>query len=70
MLTQKIFTYQEYLDYKDNLEISHELIAGKIVEMPPESYQNVQIALILMSRVAEKIGWERVSNNSRFAHFF
>ncbi len=64
MLTQKIFTYQEYLSYKDNLEIPYELIAGKIVEMPPESYQNVQIALRLMMLIADCIGIARVSNKA------
>ncbi len=64
MLTQKIFTYQEYLDYKDNLEISHELIAGKIVEMPPESYKNVQIALRIMTLIADCVGIARVSNKA------
>ena len=64
MLTQKVFTYQEYLDCKDQIEIPHELIAGKFVEMPPESYQNVQIALMLMALIAEQIGWKRVSNKA------
>ena len=64
MLTQKIFTYQEYLDYKDNLEIPYELIAGKIVEMPPESYKNVQIALRIMTLIADCVGIARVSNKA------
>lgn len=61
-MNQKTFTYQEYLERENNLEVPYELINGKIVEMPPESYQNVQIALILMASIADIVGWSRVSN--------
>jgi Uma2 family endonuclease len=64
MFTEKIFTYQEYLDYQNDLEKSHELVAGKIVEMPPESYQNVQIAFKLMLLLIEYFGVERVNNKA------
>lgn len=63
-MNQKTFTYQEYLERENNLEVPYELIAGKIVEMPPESYQNVQIALILMASIADIVGWSRISNKT------
>jgi Uma2 family endonuclease len=46
MLAEHIFTYREYLENKPELEFSYELVAGKIVPMPPESFINVNIALV------------------------
>jgi Uma2 family endonuclease len=63
-LKTKFFTYEEYLKHEFELEGNYELEAGKIVEMPPESYQNVRIALILMMLIAEKIGIDRISNKA------
>ncbi|MGL5938996.1 MAG: Uma2 family endonuclease [Waterburya sp.] len=60
----KFFTYEEYLKHEFELEGNYELEAGKIIEMPPESYQNVRIALILMMLIAEKIGIDRISNKA------
>ena len=60
----KTFTYQEYLERENELEVPYELIDGEIVEMPPESYQNVQIALILMALLADIVGWSRISNKT------
>jgi Uma2 family endonuclease len=64
MLTEHIFTYQEYLEHKPEIEFSYELIAGKIVPMPPESFINVNIALKLMWLIAAEIGLDRVSNKA------
>ncbi len=63
-MNRETFTYQEYLERENELEFPYELIAGEIVEMPPESYQNVQIALFLMAQIADIIGWSRVSNKT------
>ncbi|MGL4883928.1 MAG: Uma2 family endonuclease, partial [Waterburya sp.] len=60
----KFFTYEEYLKHEFELEGNYELEAGKIIEMPPESYQNVRIALKLMMLIAEKIGIDRISNKA------
>ncbi len=60
----KFFTYEEYLKHEFELEGNYELEAGKIIEMPPESYQNVRTALILMMLIAEKIGIDRISNKA------
>jgi Uma2 family endonuclease len=64
MLAEHIFTYWEYLENKPELEFSYELVAGKIVPMPPESFINVNIALKLMWLIAAQIGLERVSNKA------
>jgi Uma2 family endonuclease len=64
MLAEHIFTYREYLENKPELEFSYELVAGRIVPIPPESFINVNIALKLMWLIAAQIGLERVSNKA------
>ena len=64
MLTEKIYTYEEYLARTDNLEKSYELIAGKLREMPPESHLNVQIAFKLILIFIKSFGVARVSNKA------
>jgi Uma2 family endonuclease len=64
MLAEHIYTYREYLENRPEIEFPYELIAGKIVAMPPESFVNVNIALKLMWLIAEKIGLNRISNKA------
>lgn len=58
------FTYSEYLESDLEIEHPYELIAGKIIEMPPESPSNVAIALYLMFLISQKVGIKRVSNKA------
>lgn len=60
----KTFTLEEYLNCEHDFEKPYELIAGKIVEMPPESFQNVRAALYLLMLLAKEIGLRRVSNKA------
>lgn len=64
VLSEKIFTYQEYLTCDAELEIPYELVAGKIVQMPPESYENVKIAMTLIMLIIKEVGVARVSNKA------
>ncbi len=41
-------TLQEYLNRSDEIEKHHELVAGCLFEMPPESPQNAEIAIQLL----------------------
>lgn len=43
-------TLEEYLHYDDDTDTCYELVAGELVEMPPESSQNVRIALFLLTQ--------------------
>lgn len=46
-------TLEEYLAFDDGTDTHYELAAGKLVEMPPESDENIQVAvnlLIVLSR--------------------
>jgi Uma2 family endonuclease len=51
-LTQRM-TLAEYLAFDDGTDTRYELVAGELVEMPPESDDNIQVAvnlLIVLSR--------------------
>lgn len=64
LVDNTIYTYQEYLKLELDTEVPYELINGKIVFMPPESFKNVDIAMYLMFLIIEKLGRNRVSNKA------
>ena len=53
-------TFAEYLQYEDNSEELYELFNGELVEMPPESGLNFQIANRLFLVFALMLGTDRV----------
>ncbi len=53
-------TFAEYLQYEDNSEESYELFNGELVEMPPESGLNFEIANFLFLKFASLVGHRRV----------
>jgi Uma2 family endonuclease len=53
-------TFEEYLQYDDNSEKLYELFNGELVEMPPESGLNFQIANRLFLVFALRLGTDRV----------
>jgi Uma2 family endonuclease len=44
----KLMTLEEYLDYDDGTDTLCELVNGKLIPMPPESYQNQQVSISLL----------------------
>ncbi|HAC62571.1 MAG TPA: hypothetical protein DCF68_03305 [Cyanothece sp. UBA12306] len=62
MLTVKprFETFEEYLEYDDNSEQLYELFNGELIEVPPESGFNVQIANRLFLIFALIVGTDRV----------
>ncbi len=44
----KRLTLEEYLAYDDGTDFRYEIVAGELVEMPPESPQNAEIAIYLL----------------------
>ncbi len=58
----RTYTYDEYLTKEFISEHSYELEAGKIKEIPPESHQNIRIALYLIMLIIKVIGRKRISN--------
>lgn len=63
-ITGKQLTLEEYLKYDDGTDKRYELVAGELVEMPPESPQNVQIALFLLSQLLQFVPVNRLSNKA------
>jgi Uma2 family endonuclease len=53
-------TFAEYLNYDDNSEKLYELFNGELIEMPPESGLNFQMANRLFLRFALMLGTDRV----------
>ncbi len=53
-------TFEEYLQYDDNSEKLYELFNGELIELPPESGFNVEIANFLFLQFALLLGHRRV----------
>ena len=63
-LKNKTFTYLEYLESGEVIEQSYELVAGEIVETPPEKFGNINIALQLILLLAQHIEIERITHQA------
>ncbi|MEM9275773.1 MAG: Uma2 family endonuclease [Cyanobacteria bacterium P01_F01_bin.143] len=53
-------TFEEYLKYDDNSEKLYELFNGELIEVPPESGLNFEIANFLFIQFARLVGHRRV----------
>jgi Uma2 family endonuclease len=60
---QRFASFEEYLSYDDGSDKLYELYNGELIEMPPESGINVQIANRLFLIFALLIGVDRVRGN-------
>ncbi|WP_017298209.1 Uma2 family endonuclease [Nodosilinea nodulosa] len=56
----KFYSFDDYLAYDDGTENLYELFNGELIEVPPESGQNVQIANRLFLTFALLVGIDRV----------
>lgn len=57
---QRFLSFDEYLSYDDGTDNLYELFNGELIEVPPESGENVQIANRLFLIFALLIGTDRV----------
>ncbi|MBD2136066.1 Uma2 family endonuclease [Anabaena sp. FACHB-1237] len=53
-------SFEEYLSYDDGTDKLYELFNGELIEMPPESGINVQIATFLLIQFGSLLGYKRV----------
>ena len=53
-------SFEEYLAYDDGTDKLYELFNGELIEVPPESGKNVQIATFLLIQFAALVGYRRV----------
>ncbi|MHC5600091.1 MAG: Uma2 family endonuclease [Nostoc sp.] len=58
----KRLTLEEYLNYDDRTDSQYEVVAGKLVAIPPESPKNVQISLFLLVNFLKFVSVNRLSN--------
>ena len=53
-------SFAEYLEYDDGTNKLYELFNGELIQVPPESGYNVQIATFLLLQFAALVGYRRV----------
>jgi Uma2 family endonuclease len=53
-------SFEEYLSYDDGTDKLYELFNGDLIEMPPESGINVQIATFLLIQFVALLGYKKV----------
>lgn len=58
-------SFEEYLSYDDGTDQLYELFNGELIEMPPESEINVQIATFLLIKFASLLGYQRVRGDRK-----
>ena len=56
----RFLSFEEYLTYDDGTDHLYELFNGELIEVPPESGENVQIANRLFLVFALLLGTDRV----------
>lgn len=59
---EKLLTFEEYLAFDNGTEIRYELVDGKLVEMPPESTQNCDLAGFLFAELLKVFPFYLVSH--------
>lgn len=59
-LKTRFQSFEEYLAYDDGTDKLYELFNGELIEVPPESGRNVQIATFLLIQFASLVGHRRV----------
>ena len=59
-LKTRFQSFEEYLAYDDGTDKLYELFNGELIEVPPESGINVQIATFLLIQFASLVGHRRV----------
>ncbi|PSB26741.1 Uma2 family endonuclease [Stenomitos frigidus] len=56
----RFLSFEEYLSYDDGTDNLYELFNGELIEVPPESGFNVEIATFLLVQFALMLGSQRV----------
>jgi Uma2 family endonuclease len=59
--SQKLLTFEEYLAYDDGTDIRYELVDGELVEMPPESDENSEVARFLFVELLKHCPFQLIS---------
>ena len=59
-LKQRFQSFEEYLSYDDGADNLYELFNGTLIELPPESGLNVEIANYLFAMLLPLVGYRRL----------
>jgi len=59
-LKPRFHSFEEYLAYDDGSDKLYELFNGKLIEVPPESGFNVELATYVLLQLAPLVGYQRV----------
>lgn len=59
-LKQRFHSFEEYLAYDDGSDKLYELFNGELIEVPPESGFNVELATYLLLQLTPLVGYQRV----------
>lgn len=62
--TKTLLTFDEYLAYDDGTDTRYELVDGELVEMPPESPENLDLARFLLVQLLKHFPLQRVVYNT------
>lgn len=57
---QRFLSFADYLSYDDGTDRLYELFNGELIEVPPESGENIEIATFLLLQFASIVGHQRV----------
>lgn len=57
---QRFQSFEEYLSYDDGTDKLYELFNGELVEVPPESGVNVELANFLFALFLPRFGYQRI----------
>jgi Uma2 family endonuclease len=58
--TKRLLTFEEYFAYDDGTDTRYELVDGELVEMPPESPLNCNIARFLFIQFGQLVPFNRI----------
>lgn len=53
--SERLYTFEEYIEYYDKTDNQHELVDGKLVKIPPPSGKHVKIARSLLMQFGKEI---------------
>jgi len=59
-VAKKLVTFEEYLDYQQDSEVSYELIDGELAEMPPALFRHVLIADFIDTAFKQEINKQQL----------
>ena len=59
-LKPRFHSFEEYLAYDDGSDKLYELFNGELIEVPPESGFNVELATYVLLQLAPLVGYQRV----------